>query len=127
MALPPSSGDEAWLLTSAALVFLMVPALSLFYGGMVARSAVLHTVSLSAAAAAAGSLFWSLIGYSLAFGPAGAGATGPWPAWGGLACVCRRVRSGARGRGCGCTAQQQQQLRQTASHRNATGGRSRSG
>ena len=82
---PPLAGDEAWLLTSAALVFLMLPALALFYGGMVARSTVLHMMSLALSAAAAGSVFWSLVGYSLAFGPDGAGATGPWPPWGGFA------------------------------------------
>ena len=84
MAVPPNTGNEAWLLTSTALVFLMIPALALFYGGMVARSAVLHTMSLSLSAAAAGSLLWSLVGYSLAFGPSGEGETGPWPPWGGL-------------------------------------------
>ena len=31
----PSSGDTAWVLTSAALVLLMTPGLALFYGGMV--------------------------------------------------------------------------------------------
>jgi Amt family ammonium transporter len=85
---PPLAGDEAWLLTSAALVFMMLPALALFYGGMVARSTVLHMMSLTLSAAAAGSVFWSLIGYSLAFGPDGndgEGASGPLPPWGGFA------------------------------------------
>lgn len=68
---PPDSGDEAWLLTASALVFLMVPALSFFYGGMVGPKAVINTMLLSFASLAVGSIVWSVIGYSLAFGPPG--------------------------------------------------------
>src|SRR5512146_2074179 len=44
----PDSGDTAWMLTSTALVLLMtIPALGLFYGGMVRRKNVLATITQS--------------------------------------------------------------------------------
>lgn len=67
----PDTGDEAWLLICSALVFLMTPALALFYGGMVGPKAVVHTMMLSFVCLAVGSIVWSLLGYSLAFGPGG--------------------------------------------------------
>jgi ammonia channel protein AmtB len=39
-----AAGDTAWMLTSTALVLLMVPGLSLFYGGLVRGRAVLNTM-----------------------------------------------------------------------------------
>ena len=39
-----NTGDTAWLLTSAALVMLMTPALGFFYGGLVRRKNVLVTL-----------------------------------------------------------------------------------
>ena len=36
------SGNTAWMLTSAALVFLMTPGVAFFYGGMVRAKAVLN-------------------------------------------------------------------------------------
>ncbi len=62
-------GDTAWLLTSSALVLLMVPGLALFYGGMVRRKNVLGTMMHSMAALAVVGVYWIAIGYSLAFGP----------------------------------------------------------
>ena len=62
------TGSEAWLLTSAALVMFMIPSLCLFYGGAVSERAVVHTMMLSFGALACGSILWSLVGYSLAFG-----------------------------------------------------------
>ena len=44
------SGNTAWMLTSAALVFLMTPGVAFFYGGMVRAKAVLNMLMLSAAA-----------------------------------------------------------------------------
>ncbi len=61
-------GDTAWLLTSSALVLLMVPGLALFYGGMVRRKNVLATMMHSMAALAVVGVYWVAIGYSLAFG-----------------------------------------------------------
>ncbi|MCL5024960.1 MAG: ammonia channel protein, partial [Chloroflexi bacterium] len=39
-----SAGDTAWVLTSAALVLMMTPALAFFYGGMVRKKNVLATI-----------------------------------------------------------------------------------
>ena len=50
---PISAGDTAWLLIATALVFLMVPGLALFYGGLVRARAALNTFMMSFAAVAA--------------------------------------------------------------------------
>jgi Amt family ammonium transporter len=71
-----SAGDTAWLLVSAALVLLMVPALALFYGGMVRRKNVLSTIMHSMAALPLISVQWLLVGYTLAFGPTIGGVLG---------------------------------------------------
>src|SRR5207248_4365132 len=60
--------DTAWALTSSGLVFLMVPGLALFYGGMVRRKNVRATMMQSMACLAVVGLFWVAVGYSLAFG-----------------------------------------------------------
>ena len=62
-------GDTAWMLTSSALVMLMVPGLALFYGGMVRRKNVLATMMQSMAALSIVGLYWLAVGYALAFGP----------------------------------------------------------
>src|SRR5919202_1322630 len=64
-----SAGDTAWLLTSAALVMLMTPALGFFYGGLVRRKNVLSTLMHSWFILALISVQFVLWGYSLAFGP----------------------------------------------------------
>src|SRR5437879_5879421 len=64
-----NAGDTAWLLTSAALVMLMTPALGFFYGGLVRRKNVLSTLMHSWFILALISVQWVLWGYSLAFGP----------------------------------------------------------
>src|SRR5215831_6875188 len=62
------SGDNAWMLTSAALVLMMTgPGLALFYGGLVRRKNVLGTMMHSFILMATVSLLWAIIGYSLAF------------------------------------------------------------
>ncbi|WP_394847582.1 ammonium transporter [Pendulispora brunnea] len=71
-----SAGDTAWLLVSSALVLLMIPALALFYGGMVRRKNVLSTLMHSLAALPVLSVTWVLFGYSLAFGPTHGGLIG---------------------------------------------------
>jgi ammonium transporter, Amt family len=71
-----NAGDTAWLLVSAALVLLMTPALSLFYGGMVRKKNVLSTLMHSMAAIPVVSVLWVLVGYSLAFGPSHGGFIG---------------------------------------------------
>jgi len=64
----PSSGDTAWVLTSAALVLLMTPGLALFYGGMVRAKSVLNMMMMSFGALGLISVLWVLYGYSMAFG-----------------------------------------------------------
>lgn len=64
-----NAGDTAWLLTSAALVILMTPALGFFYGGLVRRKNVLSTLMHSWFTLALISVQWVLWGYSLAFSP----------------------------------------------------------
>ncbi|GIX30987.1 MAG: ammonium transporter [Porticoccaceae bacterium] len=65
----PDSGDTAWLLTATALVlFMTLPGLSLFYGGLVRAKNVLSVLMQCFAIACAVSILWLAIGYSLAFG-----------------------------------------------------------
>ena len=64
-----SAGDNAWMLTSAALVLMMTgPGLALFYGGLVRRKNVLGTMMHSFILMAVITVLWALVGYSLAFG-----------------------------------------------------------
>ncbi|QCP48087.1 ammonium transporter [Trinickia violacea] len=65
-----NSGDTAWMLTSTALVlFMTIPGLALFYGGMVRKKNVLATVMQSFAITCVVTVVWTIIGYSLAFTP----------------------------------------------------------
>lgn len=64
-----TSGDNAWMLTSAALVLMMTgPGLALFYGGLVRKKNVLATMMQSFAMMAIITVLWALFGYSLCFG-----------------------------------------------------------
>ena len=64
-----SSADNAWMLTSAALVLMMTgPGLALFYGGLVRKKNVLGTMMQSFALMAVITVLWGLFSYSLAFG-----------------------------------------------------------
>jgi ammonium transporter, Amt family len=63
------AGDNAWMLTSAALVLLMTgPGLALFYGGLVRRKNILGTMMQSFAMMGLVTIIWAVVGYSLAFG-----------------------------------------------------------
>jgi ammonium transporter, Amt family len=65
-----NSGDTAWILMSTALVmFMTIPGLAFFYGGLVRRKNVLATMMQSFFAICLISIQWILWGYSLAFGP----------------------------------------------------------
>ncbi|SFU26584.1 ammonium transporter, partial [Paraburkholderia aspalathi] len=67
-----NSGDTAWMLTSTALVlFMTIPGLALFYGGMVRKKNVLATLMQSFAITCVVTIVWTVIGYSLAFTPGG--------------------------------------------------------
>jgi len=73
-----NSGDTAWILTATALVlFMSLPGLALFYGGLVRAKNYLSVLMKIYAIAALASIVWVIAGYSIAFG-AGNG----W--WGGL-------------------------------------------
>src|SRR5690348_3833929 len=64
-----SSADNAWMLTSSALVLMMTgPGLALFYGGLVRKKNVLATMMQSFAMMAIISVLWAVWGYSMAFG-----------------------------------------------------------
>jgi Amt family ammonium transporter len=66
------SADNAWMLTSSALVLMMTgPGLALFYGGLVRKKNVLSTMMQSFAMMAIITVLWALIGYSLSFGSGG--------------------------------------------------------
>lgn len=87
---PPSApakvdkGDNAWMLTSSALVLMMtIPGLFLFYGGLVRSKNVLATIMHSFIMVAVISIQWVLWGYSVAFGPDVGGIVGSL-AWVGL-------------------------------------------
>jgi Amt family ammonium transporter len=71
-----NGADTAWVLTSAALVMLMTPALGLFYGGLVRQKNALSTIMHSFFILALISVQWVLWGYSLAFGPDKGGIIG---------------------------------------------------
>lgn len=65
-----SSADNAWMLTSSALVLMMTgPGLALFYGGLVRKKNVLSVMMQSFGMMAVISILWALCSYSLAFGP----------------------------------------------------------
>jgi Amt family ammonium transporter len=63
-----NAGDTAWVLVSAALVFLMTPGLAFFYGGMVRVKSVLNMMMMSAITVAVVTILWVVVGYSLTFG-----------------------------------------------------------
>lgn len=63
-----NTGDTAWVMISAILVlFMTVPGLALFYGGMVRKKNVLNTMMYSFSVTALISVLWVTVGYSLAF------------------------------------------------------------
>jgi len=70
VAAAKSSADNAWMLTSSALVLMMTgPGLALFYGGLVRKKNVLATMMQSFAMMAVITVLWAIAGYSIAFGP----------------------------------------------------------
>ncbi|MDP1941275.1 MAG: ammonia channel protein, partial [Gallionella sp.] len=68
----PNKGDTTWMLLSTLLVILMiVPGLSLFYGGLVRAKNMLSVLSQVFAIFALISILWVIYGYTLAFGDGG--------------------------------------------------------
>ena len=69
-----SAGDTAWVLVSAALVlFMMIPGLAMFYGGLVRVKNVLSVYMQCFAIAAVVTVIWVAFGYSAVFGSASGG------------------------------------------------------
>jgi Amt family ammonium transporter len=86
--------DIGWMLIASALVLLMTPGLSFFYGGMVSKKNVISTMLQSFVATGLISVLWIAVGFSLAFGTSvngiignptdffmmkGINAHAPWP------------------------------------------------
>jgi Amt family ammonium transporter len=67
-------GDTAWLLISTALVFIMTPAVGMFYGGMLRKQSVLSIMGQTIIILGVVTLVWVIFGFSLAFGAQGT----PW-------------------------------------------------
>ncbi|WP_028241430.1 ammonium transporter [Stutzerimonas azotifigens] len=66
------SGDTAWMLTATALVlFMTIPGLALFYGGMVRSKNILSVMMQCFAITGLISILWMIYGYSLAFDTSG--------------------------------------------------------
>ena len=67
-----NAADTAWIMTATALVLLMtLPALALFYGGLVQAKNILSVLVQCAAVAAVCSVLWFALGYSLVYGGSG--------------------------------------------------------
>ena len=63
------TGNTAWIITATALVlFMTLPGLALFYGGLVRKKNVLSVLMQCISVACLASVLWLVIGYSLAFG-----------------------------------------------------------
>ena len=74
-----NGADTAWIITATALVlFMTLPGLALFYGGLVRSRNVLSVFMQVYAVASLMSVLWFVFGYSIAFGGGGSGL------WGGL-------------------------------------------
>lgn len=62
------SGATSWMLTSTALVLLMIPGLAMFYGGLVRSKNVLGTIMHSFVSMGIITVLWITVGYSMSFG-----------------------------------------------------------
>ena len=78
------SGNAAWILTSASLVFLMTPGVAFFYGGMVRAKAVLNMMIMEAAALSVTMIMWVLWGWSISYAGTSVGGIFGDPATGFL-------------------------------------------
>ena len=72
------TGATAWMLTSTALVLLMIPGLAMFYGGLVRTKNVMGTMMHSFVAMGIMAVLWVVVGYSMAFGN---NILGGWIGW----------------------------------------------
>ena len=72
------TGATAWMLTSTALVLLMIPGLAMFYGGLVRSKNVLGTIMHCYVGMGIISVLWVIFGYSMCFG---GNVLGGWFGW----------------------------------------------
>ena len=72
------TGITAWMLTSTALVLLMIPGLAMFYGGLVRTKNVLGTMMHSFVAMGIMAVLWVVVGYAMSFG---SNVLGGWFGW----------------------------------------------
>jgi Amt family ammonium transporter len=71
----PGPGHNAWLLTSTAFVlFMTLPGLALFYGGMVRKKNVLSVIAQCFLITGLVTILWVFVGYGMVFGGTGAAA-----------------------------------------------------
>ena len=75
---PVDTGSTAWMLTSTALVLLMVPGLAMFYGGLVRSKNVLGTIMHAFVAMGIIAVLWVVVGYAMCFG---GNVLGGWFGW----------------------------------------------
>ncbi|MDH3669401.1 MAG: ammonium transporter [Paracoccaceae bacterium] len=76
-----NGADTAWIIVATALVlFMTLPGLALFYGGLVRARNVLSVLMQCVSIACLMSVLWLVVGYSIAFGDGGGGNA----IWGGL-------------------------------------------
>ncbi|HEY4076976.1 MAG TPA: ammonium transporter [Rhizomicrobium sp.] len=85
-----NAADTAWIMTATALVLLMtLPALALFYGGLVQAKNILSVLVQCAAVAAVASILWFAFGYSLTYS-----GSGDWLGDGGAFFLRNMTRGG---------------------------------
>lgn len=72
------TGITSWMLTSTALVLLMVPGLAMFYGGLVRTKNVMGTMMHSFTAMGIMAVLWVILGYAMSFG---GNVLGGWFGW----------------------------------------------
>src|SRR6478735_10665123 len=74
IGVPMNSGDVAWILAASALVCMMIPALALFYGGMVGSRRILNMMMMCFGGVSMVAVLWAVFGYSMVFGNSLGGA-----------------------------------------------------
>jgi Amt family ammonium transporter len=73
MTTSPGPGHNAWMMTSSALVlFMTLPGLALFYGGLVRKKNILSVMAQCLGCTGLVTFLWWAVGYSLAFAPGSA-------------------------------------------------------
>jgi Amt family ammonium transporter len=91
----PGAGHNAWLLTSTAFVlFMTLPGLALFYGGMVRRKNVLSVLAQCFLITGLVTILWVFVGYGMIFGGTGApGKEDVISGWVGSPTICWMMKN----------------------------------